>query len=64
MVVSRMPRVLHTTRLELVLLEPDLARDLATGAHKNSHPWAPGYPMGSTLLRAELTAVGATRRRG
>jgi len=63
MVVSRMPRVLHTTRLELVLLEPDLARDLAAGAHNNGHPWAPGYPMGSTLLRAELTAAAAAHGR-
>ena len=49
--------VLYTPRLELVLLEPDVARALAAGRHQNGHPWAPGYPMASSLLRAELTAA-------
>jgi RimJ/RimL family protein N-acetyltransferase len=54
-----MGSVLHTARLELVLLEPEGARALAQGINTNGHPWAPGYPLGSTLLRAELTAAAA-----
>ncbi len=56
-------RVLHTTRLELVLLEPDAARELATGRNRNARAWAPGYPMASSLLRAELTAAAASSGR-
>ena len=52
-------RVLHTTRLELVLLEPEAARELVAGLVRNGHVWAPGYPMASSLLRAELTAAAA-----
>jgi RimJ/RimL family protein N-acetyltransferase len=57
-----MGSVLSTPRLELVLLEPDRARALATGTNDNGHPWAAGYPLGSTLLRAELTAAAAAQR--
>jgi RimJ/RimL family protein N-acetyltransferase len=56
-------RVLHTTRLELVLLEPEAARELTAGVHRNGHAWAPGYPMASSLLRAELTAAAAASGR-
>jgi RimJ/RimL family protein N-acetyltransferase len=58
-----MGSVLHTPRLELVLLEPESARALAAGINHNGHPWAPGYPLGSTLLSAELTAAAAAQRR-
>ncbi len=58
-----MDGVLHTARLELVLLEPEEARDLAAGRNANGHPWAAGYPLGSTLLRAELTAAAAAQQR-
>lgn len=54
-----MPRVIHTTRLDLVLLEPDDARQLAAGVNHNGHPWAAGYPLASTLLHAELTVAAA-----
>ncbi len=57
-----MGSVLSTSRLELVLLEPDRARSLAAGDNDNGHPWAAGYPLGSTLLRAELTAAAAAQR--
>jgi RimJ/RimL family protein N-acetyltransferase len=56
-----MGSVLSTPRLELVLLEPDRARSLAAGINDNGHPWAAGYPLGSTLLRAELTAAAAAQ---
>jgi RimJ/RimL family protein N-acetyltransferase len=58
-----MARVLHTARLELVLLEPARARELATGNNENGHPWAAGYPLGSSLLGAELTLAAAARKR-
>jgi RimJ/RimL family protein N-acetyltransferase len=58
-----MGQVLHTPRLELVLLEPDEARALVDGTHHNGHPWAAGYPLGSSLLRAELTLAAAAHRR-
>jgi RimJ/RimL family protein N-acetyltransferase len=58
-----MARVLHTARLELVLLEPAGARALATGNNENGHPWAAGYPLGSSLLGAELTLAAAARKR-
>ena len=57
-----MGSVLHTARLELVLLGPASARTLAAGVH-NGHPWASGYPLGSTLLGAELTAAAAAQDR-
>jgi RimJ/RimL family protein N-acetyltransferase len=56
-----MGSVLSTPRLELVLLEPDCARSLAAGINDNGHAWADGYPLGSTLLRAELTAAAAAQ---
>jgi len=56
-------RVLHTTRLELVLLEPESARELAAGTSRNGRMWAPGYPMAASLLRAELTAAAAASGR-
>ncbi len=56
-----MGSVLHTPRLELALLEPEGARSLAKGINDNGHPWAAGYPLGSTLLRAELTAAAAAQ---
>jgi RimJ/RimL family protein N-acetyltransferase len=55
--------VLHTERLDLILLRPAAARCLATGAQAEGHPWAPGYPLGSTLLRAELTLAAAAKER-
>lgn len=58
-----MDGVLHTARLELVLLKPEEARDLAAGRNANGYPWADGYPLGSTLLRAELTAAAAAQQR-
>jgi RimJ/RimL family protein N-acetyltransferase len=51
--------VLHTPRLDLVLLEPENARALATGANPDGSPWAPGYPLAASLLYAELTAAAA-----
>ena len=57
-----MGSVLHTPRLELVLLEPASARALAAGINHNEDPWAAGYPLGSTLLCAELTAAAAAQR--
>src|SRR5215207_136114 len=54
-----MSQVLHTTRLDLVLLEPEDARALAAGVNHDGNPWAPGYPMASSLLSAELTAAAA-----
>ena len=58
-----MPQTLNTSRLALVLLEPETARDLAAGINHNGHLWASGYPMGSTLLHAELTAAAAAHGR-
>ena len=54
-----MSHVLHTARLDLVLLEPEPARILATGANPNGQTWARGYPLAATLLYAELTAAAA-----
>jgi RimJ/RimL family protein N-acetyltransferase len=52
-----------TARLDLVLLEPDGARELTAGINRNGHPWAAGYPLGSSLLRAELTLAAAAHNR-
>ena len=58
-----MGHVLHTARLDLVLLDPAAARALADGFNHDGNPWAAGYPLASTLLRAELTAAAAAHRR-
>jgi RimJ/RimL family protein N-acetyltransferase len=58
-----MSEVLHTARLDLVLLEPEGARALADGEKQNGHPWAAGYPLASSLLRAELTLAAAAEAR-
>lgn len=58
-----MGRVLHTARLDLVLLEPAAARALAAGTNHDGHPWAAGYPLGSSLLGAELTLSAAAQKR-
>src|SRR3954447_4641524 len=55
-----MADVVHTARLELVLLGPEHARALAAGG--NGDRWAAGYPMASTLLGAELTGAAAAAR--
>jgi RimJ/RimL family protein N-acetyltransferase len=62
-VSALMGSMLHTPRLELVLLEPESARALASGLNHNGHSWASGYPLGSTLLSAELTAAAAAQDR-
>jgi RimJ/RimL family protein N-acetyltransferase len=56
-----MGRLLHTARLDLVLLEPEAARALADGVALNGHRWASGYPLGSSLLRAEMTLAAAAQ---
>jgi RimJ/RimL family protein N-acetyltransferase len=56
-------RVVDTPRLELVLLGPETARALAAGINRNGHCWADGYPLGSSLLSAELTAAAAAHAR-
>ena len=58
-----MGRVLHTARLDLVLLEPEAARGLASGRNNQGEPWAAGYPLGSSLLGAELTLAAAAQKR-
>jgi RimJ/RimL family protein N-acetyltransferase len=58
-----MGQVLHTARLDLVLLEPDGARALTSGVNDNGHPWAEGYPLASSLLRAEMTLAAAAHNR-
>jgi RimJ/RimL family protein N-acetyltransferase len=58
-----MGQVLHTARLDLVLLEPEGARALTNGVEDNGHPWASGYPLASTLLRAEMTLAAAAHNR-
>jgi RimJ/RimL family protein N-acetyltransferase len=54
---------MHTARLDLVLLEPDYARALADGINGDGRLWASGYPLGSSLLRAELTLAAAALKR-
>jgi RimJ/RimL family protein N-acetyltransferase len=54
-----MTNVLRTARLDLVLLEPEPARALATGTNPDGHTWAPGYPLAASLLYAELTTAAA-----
>jgi RimJ/RimL family protein N-acetyltransferase len=58
-----MTDALYTARLELVLLGPGGARELAAGINPNGHPWADGYPTAASLLRAELTAAAAAQER-
>ena len=58
-----MGQVLHTERLDLMLLEDVEARELADGINRTGPRWAAGYPLGSTLLRAELTLAAAARQR-
>ncbi|HWT25506.1 MAG TPA: GNAT family N-acetyltransferase [Solirubrobacteraceae bacterium] len=54
-----MTTVLHTARLDLVLLEPETARALATGTNPDGSTWGPGYPLAASLLYAELTTAAA-----
>ncbi len=58
-----MEGVLRTARLDLILLGAEDARALAAGKPIEGRPWAPGYPLGSTLLRAELTLAAAAKHR-
>jgi RimJ/RimL family protein N-acetyltransferase len=58
-----MGQALHTPRLDLVLLDPDEARALIDGDRRNGHAWADGYPLGSSLLRAEMTVAAAAQQR-
>ena len=58
-----MAEVLQTPRLDLVLLDPGTARALVEGASLNGHEWASGYPLGSSLLRAELTLAADRQQR-
>jgi RimJ/RimL family protein N-acetyltransferase len=58
-----MAHALYTARLELVLLGPGNARELAAGNNADGNPWADGYPMAASLLRAELTAAAAALER-
>jgi RimJ/RimL family protein N-acetyltransferase len=55
--------ILQTPRLDLVLLENDEARALSDGCQRNGHPWASGYPLASSLLRAEMTLAAAAQKR-
>jgi RimJ/RimL family protein N-acetyltransferase len=55
--------MLHTARLDLVLLEPAGARALVAGTNDDCHPWAAGYPLASSLLGAELTLAAAAQKR-
>src|SRR5215207_3462166 len=57
-----MGQVLHTARLDLVLLGPATARALTAGI-KNGHPWAAGHPLGSfgtyqLIRRADDQVIG------
>jgi RimJ/RimL family protein N-acetyltransferase len=54
---------LRTARLDLVLLRPEDARAMLQGANENGDLWSDRYPLGSTLLRAELTAAAAAQDR-
>jgi RimJ/RimL family protein N-acetyltransferase len=58
-----MEGTLHTPRLDLVLLEPEAARALIAGVNHDGRSWAAGYPLGSSLLRAEMTASAAAQQR-
>ena len=54
---------MHTPRLDLVLLGPARARALAAGVNNNGSGWASGYPLASSLLRAELTLAAEAQKR-
>ena len=54
---------LHMSRLDLVLMDAEEARALTGGVSEDGHPWAAGYPLGSSLLRAELTLAAAAHNR-
>ncbi len=55
-----MTHALHTSRLDLVLLEPEGARALTIGgAPQDGYRWGRGYPLAASLLYAELTASAA-----
>jgi [ribosomal protein S5]-alanine N-acetyltransferase len=58
-----MGQVLHTPRLDLVLMGPEEARAVTGRTDQNGHRWAAGYPLGSTMLRAELTLAAAAQKR-
>src|SRR5687768_8934873 len=58
-----MDDVLHTARLKLVLMGPDEARAVTGGISQNGHPWADGYPLGSSMLRAEMTLAAVAHKR-
>ena len=53
---------LHMSRLDLVLMDAEEARALTGGVSEDGHPWAAGYPLGSSLLRAELTLAAEAQR--
>ena len=57
-----MVEAIHTERLDLQPLELPAARALVAGETRNDRPWAPGYPLGSSLLRAELTLAADARK--
>jgi RimJ/RimL family protein N-acetyltransferase len=54
---------MHTARLDLMLLAPAGARALVAGVNHNGTKWAAGYPLASSLLRAELTLAAAAQKR-
>lgn len=54
---------LQTPRLDLVLLEPEVARGLADGKNWDGNAWAAGYPLASSLLIAEMTLSAAAQKR-
>ena len=54
---------LQTPRLDLVLMDGEVARAVASGVGDNGHPWAAGYPLGSSLLRAELKLAADAHER-
>jgi RimJ/RimL family protein N-acetyltransferase len=57
-----MGQAIHTARLDLVLLEPIGARSLVSGVKQDGTSWGSGYPLGSSLLRAELTLASAAQK--
>jgi RimJ/RimL family protein N-acetyltransferase len=57
-----MVEAIHTARLDLQPLDPATARMLVAGENANGHAWASGYPLGSSLLRAELTLAADARK--